>query len=183
MKCQRHVVGLVLGLAAVGAAVAQTNGTLRWRAGSNPLGLQAGTSELRVPCGSFTFACADAASVPLYSSLRAPRSVSMQVGFADAAATALRSGRAPGLNVTFVGKAGLLSDLGVYGRVGTTFNRAATALSPLGGGDGGLTYGVGLSWDFSRSATAAVGLDSYDVRGALGDVRDVRTSLGLQWRY
>jgi hypothetical protein len=52
------------------------------------------------------------------------------------------------------------------------------------GADGGLTYGVGLSWDFSRSASAVLGFDSYDFRGASGELRDVRsTSLGLQWRY
>jgi hypothetical protein len=52
------------------------------------------------------------------------------------------------------------------------------ALTP--GSEGGVTYGVGLSWDFSRSASAVLGFDSYDVRG-LGDVRATR--LGLQWRY
>ena len=50
--------------------------------------------------------------------------------------------------------------------------------------EGGLTYGVGLSWDFSRSGSASVGWDSYDLRSAAGEARDVRaTSLGLQWRY
>jgi hypothetical protein len=76
----------------------------------------------------------------------------------------------------------MLPDLGGYGRTGTTCARpgALPALTPA---DGGLTYGVGLSWDFSRSASAAVGLDSYDLRGPVGEVRDVRTSLGLRWRY
>ena len=50
-------------------------------------------------------------------------------------------------------------------------------------GEGGISYGVGLNWEFSRAASAAIGLDSYELRGGLGDVRELRTSLGLRWRY
>ena len=178
MSSQRHLLGLVIALAAVGSAEAQSSGSLRWRGGTG-LGLQAGQPDLRVPCGSYTFSC-DAATLPLYASAKAPRSLSMQVGRADPAAP-LGAGLVPGLNVSLVGKAGLAWDLGVYGRVGTTFNRAA--LAPNTTGEGGLTYGVGLSWDFSRRGSAAFGLDSYDMRSGTGEARDVRTSLGLQWRY
>lgn len=178
MSSQRHLVGWVIALATVASAHAQSSGSLRWRAGGTPLGLQVGQTDLRVPCGSFTFTC-DAATLPLYQNLKTPRSLSMQVGAAPA--TALDPGRAQGLNVSLVGKAGIGWDLGVYGRVGTTFNRAS--LTPAVPAEGGLTYGVGLSWDFSRRGSAALGLDSYDTRGILGDTRDVRTSLGLQWRY
>jgi OOP family OmpA-OmpF porin len=181
MWSQRTLLGLVAGLAAVGIAAAQASGNLRWRAGMSPLGLQSGQNDLRLPCGSFTFSC-DAATVPLYASAKAPRTLSMQVTSTEGAAP-LRMARAPGLNVSLVGKAGIARDLGVYGRVGTNFNRATPTLASMGNGEGGLTYGVGLSWDFARSASAAVGLDSYDIRGSTGDVREVRTSLGLQWRY
>lgn len=174
MVSQRTVFVVVLGLLVAFAAAAQESGSLRWRA--SPLGLQAGQRDVPVPCGSFAFSCGDAATLPLYSSAHAPRSVAMQV--APAEAFSLRAPQAQGLNVSVIGKAGIGWDLGVYGRVGTTFNRAAQV-----GSEGGLTYGVGLSWDFSRSASAALGMDSYDVRSAVGEVRDVRTSLGLQWRY
>ncbi|HEY0824748.1 MAG TPA: hypothetical protein VGD76_13245 [Ramlibacter sp.] len=181
MSSQRHLLGWVVLLAVVGSAQAQSNPSLRWRAGGTPLGLQLGQADVRVPCGSFAFTC-DAASLPLYRSLKAPRTLSMQVGpAAPTIAAALPSERTQGLNVSLVGKAGIGWDLGVYGRVGATFNRAS--LAPSLPGEGGLTYGVGLSWDFSRRGSAALGLDSYDTRSSLGDVRDVRTSLGLQWRY
>jgi hypothetical protein len=182
MKAQRDLVGLLIGLAAVAGATAQSAATLRWRTGNLPLGLQAGHGDVRAPCGNFAFSCSDAATVPLYSSDKAPRSIAMQVGYAGTG-MALRNTRTPGLNVSLVGQAGIGGDVGVYGRVGTTVNRAAPALTGVSAGEGGLTYGAGLSWDFSRSASAAVGLDSRDVRGAAGDVRNVRTSLGLQWRY
>ena len=177
----QRTLGLVIAVAAVGTAAAQTNGALRWRA-TAPLGLQTTGGDVRLPCSSYTFSCSDASSVPLYTSVTSPRSVSMQVS-PNESSPALRLARTQGLNVAVVGKAGIAQDLGVYGRVGTTFNRGTAALGSLGGGEGGLTYGVGFSWDFSRSASASMGLDSYDIRGSLGDVRDVRTSLGLQWRY
>jgi len=181
MGSQRLVLGLVI-MAAAGAAAAQVNGTLRWRAGAVPLGLQSGAGEQRLPCSSYTLSCTDASTLPLYTSVTAPRSVSMQVSPAEPA-SALRLARQQGLNVSVVGKAGLYQDVGIYGRVGTTLNRTTPALAGLSNGEGGLTYGVGLSWDFSRSASASMGLDSYDIRGSLGDMREVRTSLGLQWRY
>ena len=182
MVSQRNVLALVCGLAVAGATLAQSNGALRWRAGASPLGLQASPQDLRVPCGNFAFSCSDAATVPLYTSPRSPRTLAMQLAPDDA--LALRSTRAQGLHVSLIGKAGIGWDLGVYGRVGTTFNRATPALSdPASSSESGLTYGVGLSWNFSRSASAAVGMDSYDVRSAAGEVRDLRTSLGLQWRY
>jgi hypothetical protein len=179
MKSQNALLGLVIAVAAAGTAVAQTSGALRWRAA--PLGLQA-NGERPLPCASYTFSCSNATSLPLYTSVTAPRSLSMQVTANDQA-TALRLARTPGLNVSLVGKAGIAQDFGVYGRVGTTVSRASPAFAGTAALDGGLTYGVGLSWDFARSASAAVGVDSYDIRSSAGDMREVRTSLGLQWRY
>jgi OmpA-OmpF porin, OOP family len=170
---QRIVWGLVLGLATACAASAQSNGALRWRGGAEPLGLQ--SSGWRVPCGSVAFPCEGGSVVPLYASRLAPRSLSMQIAAQDAQGM----GRSP-LNFSFVGKAGFAPDLGVYGRIGAITPRPV----PGWAGEPGLTYGVGLSWDFSRRGSAIVGWDSYDLRTAGGESRDVRaTSLGLQWRY
>lgn len=183
MRLQRHLLGWVIAAGVAGSAAAQTTGTLRWRAGSPSLGLQAGQVETRLPCASFAFSCTDTAALPLYSNGKAPRSLSMQVASSEGISSLRRDAR-QGLNVSLVGKAGIAWDLGVYGRVGTTFNRAGgPTLAGMGPGEGGLTYGVGLSWDFSRRGSAALGLDSYDVRGGPGEGRDLRTSLGLQWRY
>lgn len=181
MRAQRTVLGLVLGLAAAAATVAQADGALRWRQGSASLGLQPTVRVPQLQCGPFSLACDASATLPLYQSARAPRSVSMQLGYVEG--TTLKVPRSQGLSLALVGKAGLFSDLGVYGRVGTVVTRGS-ALAGAPGGDRGLTYGVGLSWDFSRRASAMVGFESYDLRGQAGDVRDVRaTNLGLQLRY
>lgn len=181
MSSQRTLPILLITLAAATTAAAQGQGSLRWR-GAAPLGLQAAGGELRVPCASYTLSCGDAAVLPLYASARSPRAVSMQLS-PDGTASRLQSAGSQGAQVNLVGTAGLLEDLGVYGRVGTTLQRAAPALALPAGSDGGLSYGFGLSWDFSRRGSAALGLDSYDLRGAPGEARELRTSLGLQWRY
>lgn len=180
MRSPRILLGLVLGLAA-SVAAAQTSGALRWRAGAAPLGLQASPAEAGLQCGPLSLSCQTHVVVPLYTSTVAPRSLSMQLGAVDGGA-ALKLRGVTGLNVNFVGRAGLLPDLGVYGRVGTAIGRPGAFLaSPT---IEGMSYGVGLSWDFSRGASAVLGFDSYDVRTATGELRDVRaTSLGLQLRY
>lgn len=180
MRPLRTLPVLVLGLAAF-AASAQAPGTLRWRTGA-PLGLQPATDDWRAPCGSIAFPCDGAGTVRLYTSETAPRSVSLQLG-EPGDRGALRMAPPQGLNASLVGKAGIAADVGLYGRVGTV-TRAAPGWAGVAGTEGGLTYGVGLSWDFSRRGSAMVGWDSYDVRSAGGEARDVRaTSLGLQWRY
>lgn len=175
MSAHRIAWGLVLGWAAACAASAQSTGALRWRSGTEPLGLQA--NGWRVPCGSVAFPCEGAGVIPLYASEAAPRTLSMQIGSLKEAAGAA-AGAAP--DFSFVGKAGFAADFGVYGRIGTVTPRSM----PGWVAEPGLRYGVGLSWDFSRRGSASVGWDSYDLRSAAGDSRDVRaTSLGLQWRY
>jgi OmpA-OmpF porin, OOP family len=180
MRTQRTVLGLLLGLAAA-AAVAQPNDAPRWRRGSAALGLQPTARAPQLQCGPFSLACNASTTLPLYASPVAPRSIGLQVGYVDG--TALKAPRPQGLSLAVVGKAGLFADVGVYGRVGTTVTRGSgLAGAPVT--DRGLSYGVGLSWDFSRRGSAMFGFESYDVRGQAGDVRDVRsTNLGLQWRY
>lgn len=180
MSSKRTFPVLLITLAAATAA-AEGQGSLRWRSAA-PLGLQAAGGEVRVPCASYTLSCGDAAVLPLYASARSPRALSMQLSSDPAAGRRLLA-REPGMQVNVVGTAGLMEDLGVYGRVGTTLQRAAPALAMPAGAEGGFTYGVGFSWDFSRRGSAALGLDSYDLRAGAGDGRELRTSLGLQWRY
>lgn len=181
MWLQRTLPGLVIAAVAI-AAAAQSGEALRWRSGFNPLGLQPAAGSFRVTCGSVAFPC-DAGSLPLYTSETAPRSLSMELGHARRTVTGL--GGPTGLAVSLTGRASVAPTLGIYGRVGTSFGRNAPTASLGAGPDpAGMAYGVGLSWDFSRSASAVVGWDLYDVRTPVGDSRDVRaTSLGLQWRY
>lgn len=168
---QRTLLGLVAGLTAAGAAWTQPQGGIRWPgAGHAPLGLQAG----------------EATVLPLYFNKPATRSLNMQVGPLEAAGAATLWDTSPsqGLSVSLVGKAELAYDLGVYGRLGTTLGGPPALAGALPAAPGqGLSYGVGLSWDFSERGSAILGWDSLDLRTVTGE-RDVRaTSLGLKWRY
>ncbi|QJW83699.1 hypothetical protein HK414_05555 [Ramlibacter terrae] len=79
-------------------------------------------------------------------------------------------------------RAPLAEDVGIYGRFGTASRAASPARFGTAEGTG-LSYGLGVSWDFSPRASATLGWDSYDFRTLTGE-RELRaTSLGLQWRY
>jgi OOP family OmpA-OmpF porin len=189
MWSQRTLLGLVLGMTAAAAASAQSYGGVRWPgAGNGYMGLQAGRSDFRVPCGSIAFPCdSGGAALALYSNEKTARGVDLQVAYVEGSIADRTSGRGrrQGLNYNVVGKAAVAQDLGIYGRVGALVGRPGPALAPnpMPGAEGhGLAYGVGVSWDFSPRASASFGWDSYDFRSS-GE-RDVRaTSLGLQWRY
>ena len=81
--------------------------------------------------------------------------------------------------VSVVGRASVgESPFSLFGKVGSTSHVKTYALGADSGA--GLSYGAGLSWEFSPRASATVTWDTYDLRGT-GNVR--ATSLGLQFRY
>lgn len=96
---------------------------------------------------------------------------------------------AQGLNMSLVGKAQLAPSLRVFGKLGTTYGRTESAIgsvsSPFASEQGfGLSFGGGLSLDFTPRLSATLEWDSNDFRfqGASRDpVRS--TSLGLRYRY
>lgn len=162
MSSQRTLLGWVLGLSVAGIAAAQaySPGALRWSgAGNGFYGLQASRADFRLN---------------LQAGEMEPTPMDRVLGRT----------RQQGLNFAVTGNKGWSSDLGVYGRLGTVSGRGnPLAAARLGAVEGGLNYGVGLSWNFSPRASAVLGWDSYDLRTATGE-RDVRaTSLGLQLRY
>lgn len=177
MWSQRTLLGLVLGSMAAAGASAQAGGALRWRGATIPVSVYASGVDVRTSCGQYALTCdADTASAPLWISAKAPRAVLIEVA---PESYSLSGARAQGMNVSVVGKAGLAYDLGVYGRVGTFLQRNGPGLAPVAPSDVGVSYGLGLSWDFSRRGSAIVGWDSYDLRPE----GSWRASLGLQWRY
>lgn len=160
MSSQRTLLALALGSAVAGIAAAQTPDALRWaRSGTGYYGLQAGGADFRL---------------------------NLQLGPMEPTAMdrILGRTRTQGLSIAVQGNRGWSSDLGIYGRFGSLSARhPASAYGMPGAEGGGLSYGVGLSWDFSPRASAVLGWDSYDFRTLAGE-RDVRaTSLGLQLRY
>lgn len=91
-----------------------------------------------------------------------------------------------GLNVSFVGRA-QISSFTAFGKVGAaSYTRPDTSLMgmgplPLNESGSGLSWGGGVSWNFTPRLTATFEWVSYDLRMPSGPMRS--TSLGLQFRY
>jgi opacity protein-like surface antigen len=96
------------------------------------------------------------------------------------------TGRAPiGLNVSMVGRA-QFSAFSAFGKVGaTTATRSDTSIMgmapPLNDPGNGMSWGAGVSWDFTSRLSATFEWISNDLRMPTGPVRT--TSLGLQFKY
>lgn len=127
-----------------------------------------------------TVATAQTTGALRWRSGAAPLGLQVQVAPTEDSA-AWRLSRAKTSGVSVIGRSGHVPELGFYGRFGTTSLRPMAGLAAA---EAGTTYGVGISWEFSKRGSASLGWDSYDLRTAAGEPRDVRaTSLGLQWRY
>lgn len=163
--------------------------------GRGALGLQAGRNPQRLGCGAAALTCDRGepfVQLPLASTAGGFWG-GAEIGRVDLG-HALRgsgAGQAPGLNASLVGRWPVASTgFGVYGRVGaTTFSRPDTALLGAGALPGesgvGLSFGAGVSYDFTPRLAAQLEVDSHSFAlpgsGAREPVRGA--SLGLQYRY
>ena len=78
----------------------------------------------------------------------------------------------------------------MYGKVGASYGRSDTAMlaglgpNALGETGYGLSWGAGLSYDFTPRVSAVLEWDNHDLRFGGASREPVRaTSLGLQFRY
>lgn len=195
-----YVLAATASLLPATAAFSQTSGSggsqNSWwpAAGRSYLGLNLGRSHYNVPCGTrVSLLCDDTdRSVQLHAGTAVADFWGVELGYVNMGRIGRAGGttRAQGLNLSLVGKAPLWRSFGVFGKVGTTYGRTETsALSSSGIAAGndrgfGLSYGAGVSYDFTPRLSATLEWDSHDFRFA-GSGRDpVRsTSLGLQYRY
>lgn len=102
----------------------------------------------------------------------------------------LSVGRAPiGLNLSLVGRA-QASSFSAFGKFGTTtaprpdttvMGMSSATWMQMQDPPTGLSWGGGVSWDFSPRLTATFEWISYELRLANGPIRT--TTLGLQYRY
>jgi OmpA-OmpF porin, OOP family len=167
-------------------------GSLKPGRGSQAIGLNIGRSDYGAGCGLLP-GCEDGdRSVRLYGRSMVTDNFGAELGLLDMGRIDLGGGstRAQGINLSLVGRLPLWDALSAYGKVGTTYGHTSTSVSAGSGLRGGsengfgLSYGAGLSWDFSPRISAVLEWDSHDFRFANGGRDPVRaTSLGLQYRY
>ncbi len=161
--------------------------------GRGYVGLSLGPSRFSTHCGVTTLNCDSSDnSVQISAGSMLGNFWGVELAYLDMGRISRGGGttRAQGLNLSVVGKAPLWQSLGVFGKIGTTYGRTETsALLGSGVNNGtdrgfGLSYGAGVSYDFTPRLSATLAWDSHDFRFA-GSGRDpVRsTSLGLQYKY
>jgi OmpA-OmpF porin, OOP family len=156
------------------------------------LGLSLGRSSYSLSCPTTSLTCDDSdTAIRVYGGAMMGDHWGVEIGYLDLGRIAREGGqtKAQGLNLSLVGKAPLLSSFGIFGRLGTTYGRTETSASSAAIAAGtekgfGLSYGAGLSYDFTPRLSATLQWDSNDFRFSGGAREPVRsTSLGLQYRY
>ena len=161
--------------------------------GRSYLGLNVGRSRYNLPCGSASLLCDDTGqSVQFYAGTMLGDFWGVELGYLNMGRLARVGGeaQATGFNLNLVGKAPLGHSFGVFGKLGTAYGRTESSIlagSAIAGGADhgfGLSYGAGVSFDFTPRVSATLAWDSNDLRFG-GSARDpVRaTSLGLKIRY
>ena len=165
-----------------------------WVPGSRSyLGLNLGRSRYNVSCSTTALLCGDSdRPAELYAGTMVGNFWGVELGYLNMGRIARAGGesRAQGLNLSLVGKAQVAQSMRVFGKVGSTYGRSDTAAlagSSLATGSDqgfGLSYGAGVSYDFTPRLSATLELDSNDFRFSGGGRDPVRsTNLGLQYRY
>ena len=161
--------------------------------GRGYVGLSLGGSRYSAPCGAASFSCDSTdTSVQISTGNMVGNFWGVELGYLDMGRINRGGGstKARGLNLSLVGKAPVWQSVGVFGKLGATYGRTETSAatgSGLSSGSErgfGLSYGAGVSYDFTPRLSATLGWDSHDFHFA-GSGRDpVRsTSLGLQYKY
>jgi opacity protein-like surface antigen len=135
--------------------------------------------------------CADTdRPAQLYSGTMIGNFWGVELGYLDTGRIARTGGeaRAQGLALSLVGKRQLAPSVGIFGKIGPTYGRTETlAFAPgrIGSDRGfGLSYGGGLSFDFTRRLSATLAWESTDFPSVMGGREPIRsTSLGLKYSY
>lgn len=155
-------------------------------------GLQLSRAEYPIGCGASLLRCEPGQSPRFGGSAPSPLHWNLelsQLSLGAADRLAIGSAR-QGLNLSLVGRRSLFgSSFSVYGKLGATYGFAEGGASPMAIALGaqeqgyGVSFGAGVSMDFTPQLSATLGWDSHDMR--LGGTRDGlrSTSLGLQYRY
>lgn len=192
MAASRIVACIALAAASSLHAQAQAVDGSAWnRAASRAyLGLNAGGMQPRPACATAVLACPALPALSLHSTQAFGASWGAEVGLVDLSRAWRGAGanRNQGLNLSLIGRAPLGASFGVFGRFGASYGVADTGWAALPGMAAaseaalGLSFGAGVSYDFSPRLSATFGWDSHDFR--LSGREPVRaTSVGLQYRY
>ena len=174
-------------------APASASGT-NWYApiGSRYVGIDIGNAKFSGGCGLGGLPCEDSSDAySIYTGGMWNKNFGMELGATDFGSVDRAGGtaKAYGFSLKAVGVAPLTESLAAYAKVGTLYSHTkVTADAGAGVNTGtdtnwGLTYGVGLSFDFSPKVAAVLGWDRSNVHFAGSQEHINTTSLGLKYRF
>ena len=194
MNALRSFLCLVIAAAAAVPIAAEAQSTVQTLPGGRSyLGLNVNRTQSNLPCASTTaMLCDDSErSSNLFAGKMIGSFWGAEVGVLNMGRLPRDGGtesRAQGLNLSLVGRTRLGPSIGLYGKLGTTYGRTETALTPgalaMNSDHGfGLSWAGGLSYEINRRWSATLEVESHDFRfgGGRDPVRS--TNLGLQFRY
>jgi len=161
-------------------------------AGGRYVGIDVGNAKYSGTCGLDGFACEDSTTgYSVYAGGMWNKNLGLEIGATNFGKIDRAGGstKAYGFSLKAVGVAPLTDSLGAFAKVGTLYSRSsvtadvASGLATGSDNSWGLTYGVGLSFDFSPKVAAVLSWDRSNVHFAGSQEHINATSVGLKYRF
>jgi OOP family OmpA-OmpF porin len=161
-------------------------------AGGRYVGVDLSHAKYSGGCGLGGLPCEDSASgYSVYAGGMWNKNFGLEIGASDFGTIdrAGGSAKAYGFSVKAVGIAPLTESLGAYAKVGTLYSHSKVSADPGAGvttgsdSSWGLSYGLGLSFDFNTKLAAVLAWDRSNVHLAGTQEHVNTTSLGLKYRF
>ena len=160
--------------------------------GGRYVGIDVGNAKFGGGCGLGGLPCDDSANAySVYSGGMWNKNFGMEIGATDFGSVDRAGGtaKAYGFSLKAVGVAPLTESLAAFAKVGTLYSHtqvsadAGAGVSTGKDTNWGLTYGVGLSFDFTPKMAAVLGWDRSNVEFAGSQEHLNTTSVGLKYRF
>lgn len=186
----------VLAFAPPAIAQISTGGTGRTvmpYAGSGYVGLNLGRPEYDLACGRGGFACDDPdASVHIYTGGMFNQWLGGEIGYLRMGDMDRQGGttRGHGINLSLIGRWPVSQSFNLFAKVGGTYSRtdittSAASLEASGDASGwGLSYGVGVGYDFPNDWSIVLQWDRHEMKFAgRGRENADAASIGVRYRF
>lgn len=157
-------------------------------AGGRYVGIDVSNTKFSGSCGLGGFACEDSTTgYSIYAGGMWNKNLGLEIGATDFGKIDRAGGstKAYGFSLKAVGVTPLTESLSAFAKAGTLYSRSSVTTDVTSSNDTnwGLTYGVGLSFDFSPKVAATVSWDRSNVHFAGSQEHINATSVGLKYRF
>jgi opacity protein-like surface antigen len=157
-------------------------------AGGRYMGIDVSNTKFSGSCGSGGFGCEDSTTgYSIYAGGMWNKNLGLEIGATDFGKIDRAGGstKAYGFSLKAVGVTPLTESLSAFAKAGTLYSRSSVTTDVASSHDNnwGLTYGVGLSFDFTPKVAATLSWDRSNVHFAGSQEHINATSVGLKYRF